>query len=251
MPIWTSWRWATKYLPSELHTVGDEFRVAIGLLRKARFTDRNRGTPVILGLGLLLRECWRAVEVEPDSQVPDFLRNSRLGVERAQDVVTVIRDLRARFDAGLKDGAQVAEEGQVSSGGLGAMAGVAEVQAAEGEKGQNVDVVEETGTGENVVDEDVGEVEGLAEVKEVGQMVVKEVSGVEGGKETAEGNGGKEQEKRGRKRGSTAKKRDGPSSPDRTTRSARHKQGDSPARNTRSSKRVSKPSKKRRGSDYA
>ena len=110
-------------------------------------------------------------------------------------MVAIIKDFCARFDAGPKDGAQAVEKGQVSSGGLGDMAGIMEVQVAEEEKGQNGDVVEETRTGENVGDEDVKEVDGLVEVKEVGQMAVKEVSGVEGGGETAEGSGEKEQEK--------------------------------------------------------
>lgn len=97
-------------------------------------------------------------------------------------MVTIIRDLCARFDAGLKNGAQEVKEDQVSSGGVGDMVGVVEIQAAKGVKGQNGNMVEETRTGENVGNEDVGEIDGLAKVEEIGQMAVKEVNGVEGGR---------------------------------------------------------------------
>jgi hypothetical protein len=141
--------------------------VAIGQLHNARFTDRNRGTAVILGLGLLLRECWRAVKGEPDSQVPEFLHNSRLGVKRAGEVVAVIRDVLARFEARLNDGAQAVEDAQASSGGVGDAREMAEVQVADGEKVMDVDVVEETGTGESVTEVAVQGVEGPPEVVKV------------------------------------------------------------------------------------
>lgn len=93
LPPWTSWKWAKKYLPAELHTAGDALRLALGTLRRTKFADAGSSTPVILGLGLLLRECWRAVEVEPDSGTPTFLVNSLLGVERAEDVLAVIKQI--------------------------------------------------------------------------------------------------------------------------------------------------------------
>ena len=72
--------------------------------------------------------------MEPDAQVPDFLRDSRLGVERAGEVVAVLRDVCARFEVGPNDGDQVVEEAQVSSGGVGGVTEVAEVQATKGEQ---------------------------------------------------------------------------------------------------------------------
>ena len=56
-PVWASWWWAKKYLPAEVHTIRDEFHVALGAFRRARYADAGSGIPVVLGLGLLLREC--------------------------------------------------------------------------------------------------------------------------------------------------------------------------------------------------
>jgi hypothetical protein len=64
--------------------------------------------------------------------------------------------------------------------------------------------------------------------------------------------GGEKVAGRGRRQqGGSAKKRGASSSPKHPTRSTTCKQVDSPAKNTRFSMRVSKPSKKRHGSDYA
>ncbi|KAN0088258.1 hypothetical protein V8E55_005315 [Tylopilus felleus] len=94
LPVWASWRWAKKYLPAEVHTVRDEFRIVLGAFHRARYADAGSGTPVVLGLGLLLRECWRAVEVEPNAEgFPEFLLQSALGHERADEIVSVIKQV--------------------------------------------------------------------------------------------------------------------------------------------------------------
>jgi len=72
--------------------------------------------------------------VEPDSQVPDFLHNSGFGIERAEEVVFVMRDVCARFKVGLNDGDRAVEEAQASSGGMGGPREVGEVQATKGEQ---------------------------------------------------------------------------------------------------------------------
>ncbi|KAN0086259.1 hypothetical protein V8E55_007393 [Tylopilus felleus] len=94
LPVWASWRQAKKYLPAEVHTIRDEFHVVLGAFRRARYADAGSGTPVVLGLGLLLRECWRAVEVEPNAKgFPEFLLQSALGHERADEIVSVIKQV--------------------------------------------------------------------------------------------------------------------------------------------------------------
>ena len=123
--------------------------------------------------------------MEPDAQVPDFLHDSRLGVERAGEVVVVLRDVCARCEVGPNDGDQVVEEAWVSSGGVGGVTEVAEVQATEGEQGMDVDVAKETGTGEIATEVAVQGVEGPAGVEEAGLMVAKAVSGG-GGKEATD-----------------------------------------------------------------
>ena len=54
-----------------------EFKSALALLGKAKIADCNQGGLVVLGFGLLLQECWRAIEQEPkDESSPTFLQDS-------------------------------------------------------------------------------------------------------------------------------------------------------------------------------
>ena len=56
--------------------------------------DCDKGSLVVLGFGLLLCECWRAVEVEEDDEhSPDFLRESLLGKKRADKVIMAIQKI--------------------------------------------------------------------------------------------------------------------------------------------------------------
>jgi len=173
--------------------------------------------------------------VEPDSQGPDFLHNSRLGIERAGEVVFVMRDACVRFKVGLNDGDQAVKEAQASPGGVGGLTEVG-VQATEGEQGMNVDIIEEMGTGEIITELVVLGVEGPKQVSGEGEGEVSE--------ERKQGEWKK-------KKGSAPRKQPAPSSSNFSIRSMIHKQNDSPTRNTRSSKRVTKPSRRRCGSDYA
>src|SRR6267154_4446736 len=77
LPIWASWDWGKTYLPHDIHTNQGKFDKALDLLYKYKFGDHDEGTSVVLGFSLLLRECWRAVEVEGDDEdSPRFLRES-------------------------------------------------------------------------------------------------------------------------------------------------------------------------------
>ncbi|KAI6100790.1 hypothetical protein EDD16DRAFT_1717104 [Pisolithus croceorrhizus] len=65
-PYWATWTWSAKYLPEEIHLDLGTFQKAIGELQSARFSSSSRSLEVVLGLGLLLRECSHAQEVEED-----------------------------------------------------------------------------------------------------------------------------------------------------------------------------------------
>lgn len=68
------------------------------MLREYEFADRDEGTLVVLGLGLLLRECWRAVEVDDDDDdVPKFLQESHLTKKRVDQVIKVIQEVGSRL----------------------------------------------------------------------------------------------------------------------------------------------------------
>jgi hypothetical protein len=68
--------------------------VALNLLQEYTFVDRAKGSLVVLGFGLLLRKCWRAVEVEDDDEnSPEFLQESLLGKKRAKKVIAAIKKM--------------------------------------------------------------------------------------------------------------------------------------------------------------
>jgi hypothetical protein len=176
LPLWASWRWAKKYLPEDLHTKEDLLQAAILSFQKSKLVDGNTSTSLVLGLGLLLRECWRAVEVElEDDFAPDFLKESLLGFKRANDVLDVVRGLLVQ----------------------------------EGEPTREVETEELVGDKEEV---------------------------------------SKENDK---KKGKKKENDNAPASPSESKKNKARKDDDSSARNTRTSSRKTKPSKKARGSDYA
>ena len=88
-----SWKWEEKYLPPNIHAERKTFQDALGLLHEYKFADCNEGTLAVLGFGLLLRECWRAVEIEDDDEKsPGFLQTSLLGHKQVKQVVKVIKE---------------------------------------------------------------------------------------------------------------------------------------------------------------
>lgn len=92
LPIWASWDWGQKYLSPDIHT--GKFPLALDLLHKYTFVDQNEGTLIALGFGLLLRECWRAVEVEDDDETsPNFLKESLLDQKMANQVIKAIKEV--------------------------------------------------------------------------------------------------------------------------------------------------------------
>ncbi|KAI6097482.1 hypothetical protein F5141DRAFT_1220044 [Pisolithus sp. B1] len=100
-PYWATWTWSAKYLPKEIHLDLGTFQKAIGELQSARFSSSSRGLEVVLGLGLLLRECSHAQEVEEDDPLVsklNFLLNSKLGVQRGDDVMDVVGVVVSRLE---------------------------------------------------------------------------------------------------------------------------------------------------------
>ncbi|KIJ58434.1 hypothetical protein HYDPIDRAFT_34184, partial [Hydnomerulius pinastri MD-312] len=86
LPKWASWTWDHKFLPRDLHTSGDSFRTALATLKNFRWSTAGGGTLIVLGFGLLMRECARAQEAKDDNMSsPSFLLSSRLGVQRLDD----------------------------------------------------------------------------------------------------------------------------------------------------------------------
>ena len=99
LPVWASWDWGQKYLPINIHADRQEFGKEVDLLDGYMFADREAGTLITLALGLLLREYWRAVEVEDDDErAPEFLRNSHLDKTRVNErVIRAIKEAISRL----------------------------------------------------------------------------------------------------------------------------------------------------------
>ncbi|KAI6105970.1 hypothetical protein EDD16DRAFT_1524303 [Pisolithus croceorrhizus] len=103
LPEWALWTWGAKYLPEHIHLDRDSFLKALAQLEGEKFGSFNQGGPIVLGLGLLLRECNRAQEVEeddPEVSHLDFLLNSNLGIQRAEDVLCAVGSVIARLEQG-------------------------------------------------------------------------------------------------------------------------------------------------------
>ncbi|KAI6017919.1 hypothetical protein EDC04DRAFT_2902372 [Pisolithus marmoratus] len=97
-----------QYLPQEIHLDSGCFWKALGELQSVRFTSSSLGGEVVLGLGLLLRECSHAQEVEEDDPLVShlkFLLNSELGIQRAENVMDIVGLIVARLEqsSGMKE----------------------------------------------------------------------------------------------------------------------------------------------------
>jgi hypothetical protein len=82
-----------------IHAGWQEFSKELDLLDRYMFADHEAGMLIVLALGLLLRECWRAVELEDDDEnAPEFLHRSHLDKTRAMErVLKGIKDAISRL----------------------------------------------------------------------------------------------------------------------------------------------------------
>ncbi|KIJ58405.1 hypothetical protein HYDPIDRAFT_34210 [Hydnomerulius pinastri MD-312] len=113
LPKWASWTWDRKFLPRDLHTSGDSFRTALATLKNFRWSTAGGGTLIVLGFGLLMRECARAQEAkDDDTSSPSFLLSSRLGVQRLDDVVDAVVEVTSRVKAELEGSSDEEERRQ-------------------------------------------------------------------------------------------------------------------------------------------
>ncbi|KAI6008955.1 hypothetical protein EDC04DRAFT_2906882 [Pisolithus marmoratus] len=103
LPEWALWTWGAKYLPEDIHLDGDSFLKALAQLEGEKFGSCLQGGPVVLGLGLLLRECSQAQEVEeddPEVSHLDLMLNSNLGIQRGEDVLCAVGPVIVRLEQG-------------------------------------------------------------------------------------------------------------------------------------------------------
>ncbi|KAI6025634.1 hypothetical protein F5J12DRAFT_889524 [Pisolithus orientalis] len=106
LPEWASWTWSAQYLPQEIHIQGDSFWKALGQLQSERFACMSKGVPVVLGFGILWRECKQAQEVEEDDpEVVNLgcLLNSKLDINRGEDVMAAMGVVISRLQQNSGD----------------------------------------------------------------------------------------------------------------------------------------------------
>ncbi|KAI6008182.1 hypothetical protein F5J12DRAFT_892186 [Pisolithus orientalis] len=119
LPEWAPWTWSAQYLPQEIHANGGSFWKALGQLQSQRFTSRVKGLPVVLGFGMLWRECKRAQEVEEDDpEVANlgFLLDSKLDISRGKDVMAAVGVVIARLVQNSGDSEEQGGSGKKTGG---------------------------------------------------------------------------------------------------------------------------------------
>ncbi|KAI6006638.1 hypothetical protein F5J12DRAFT_892812 [Pisolithus orientalis] len=119
LPEWASWTWSAQYLPQEIHANGGSFWKALSQLQSQRFTSRVKGLPVVLGFGMLWRECKRAQEVEEDDpEVANlgFLLDSKPDISRGKDVMAAVGVVIARLVQNSGDSEEQGGSGKKTGG---------------------------------------------------------------------------------------------------------------------------------------
>jgi len=97
----------------------------LGLLHDFKFANREEGMLIILGFGLLLRECWRAVEVESDDEdSPKFLHESLLGMKTIKQITEAIKKATDKLPSSDVDEEMLEKESGGNAKGRKAKAGL-------------------------------------------------------------------------------------------------------------------------------
>ncbi|KAG1870310.1 hypothetical protein F4604DRAFT_1926547 [Suillus subluteus] len=96
-PAWATWSWEGSYLPSDLHSVDGEARKFLEMSVSTKISGLVSAMRVSLGLGLLLRECKRAIEYEADeatSDTPPYISSSKLDIGILDLVIEAVSKVR-------------------------------------------------------------------------------------------------------------------------------------------------------------
>ncbi|KIM58291.1 hypothetical protein SCLCIDRAFT_10278 [Scleroderma citrinum Foug A] len=103
LPIWAVWSWGETYLPEEIHTSAKAFQTALSQLKGFPWKSHKYGMHILLGLGLLIRDCWSVQELEEPEDgeqrtAPAYLYSSLLGVQKLEAVFVEVDVMSARLD---------------------------------------------------------------------------------------------------------------------------------------------------------
>ncbi|KAG1883264.1 hypothetical protein F4604DRAFT_1677614 [Suillus subluteus] len=98
LPSWAKWSWKHHYLPKDIHESRMMLEATLTKLRKANISNATSAVCVVLGLGMLFRECGRVIEYEEDeasSDTPAYLANSVLDDSAAPLLRAAVSDVLA------------------------------------------------------------------------------------------------------------------------------------------------------------
>ncbi|KAG2109007.1 uncharacterized protein F5147DRAFT_773346 [Suillus discolor] len=104
-PTWATWSWEESYLPNAVHSEDGVVEIFLDMIASAKITSLPSGMRVTLGLGLLLRECKRAIEYEVDEaphNTPTYLGASTLDIKILSLVEDLVDTVRGRMLPTLK-----------------------------------------------------------------------------------------------------------------------------------------------------
>ncbi|KAG2158722.1 uncharacterized protein EDB93DRAFT_1245954 [Suillus bovinus] len=96
-PAWATWSWEGSYLPSGVHSVDRDVHKFLQIAESVKISGFSSAMRVTLGLGLLLRECKRAIEYEEDEvafETPAYISSSFLDIKILDLVVEAVKKVR-------------------------------------------------------------------------------------------------------------------------------------------------------------
>ncbi|KAG1825205.1 hypothetical protein EV424DRAFT_1537908 [Suillus variegatus] len=96
-PAWATWSWEGSYLPNDVHCLDGEVQKFLATATSTKITGLPSAMRVALGLGLLLRECKRAIEYEADEaalETPTYVSTSILDIKMLDRVIEAVKKVR-------------------------------------------------------------------------------------------------------------------------------------------------------------
>ncbi|KAG1794445.1 uncharacterized protein HD556DRAFT_1443011 [Suillus plorans] len=126
LPPWVDWHCGESYLPEYLHRSQDMVMASLELLTNASIRSSHSAALVVLGLGLILRDCKRVIEYEEEEALPgtpSYLASSIMDLQCMIKVDSAISHTASSI-VGLIELAMKATSGNFNDSDQGEMGGV-------------------------------------------------------------------------------------------------------------------------------
>ncbi|KAG1819994.1 hypothetical protein EV424DRAFT_1347324 [Suillus variegatus] len=126
LPPWVDWHCGESYLPEYLHGSQDMVMASLELLTNASIRSSHSAALVVLGLGLILRDCKRVIEYEEEEALPgtpSYLASLIMDLQCMIKVDSAISHTASSI-VGLIELAMKATSGNFNDSNQGEMGGV-------------------------------------------------------------------------------------------------------------------------------